>query len=199
MQGFFLALAIPFMLMNVFGGLVGGIWLAFLGRWSVIFSGIGFMIAGAFIISVLMIPGMIFATPAAMAAERGKNTLAVIFGLPAIIWTYLVMIATCVFVFSWIVSKGEAEIPFLLWGYAVVTAPWAFLASKDSQAGNDSSSLPLVFVQFGTFSMMVAAYIDHSDMSFDRLMWWFVPFILAAAAIQIGILILTVRETRSTY
>jgi hypothetical protein len=199
MQAIALALMIPLMLLNVFGGLVGGIWLAVLGRWSALFSGIGFLIAGAFILSILMLPGMLFAAPAAMAAEKGRNVIAAIFGLPAILWTYAVMVGCCILTFSWIVSKGEGEFPFLLWGYAVATGPWAFLASKDSQAGNDSSGIPLVFAQLGTFAMMAAAYTDNSDLSFGRLIWWFGPFMLGAIILQLFMLIVAVRQQPAGY
>jgi hypothetical protein len=37
---FFDILTVPFMLLNFFGGIVSGIWLAVLGEWKEIFTGV---------------------------------------------------------------------------------------------------------------------------------------------------------------
>ena len=42
------AIAMPLMLFNMLGGVVGGVWLAFLGEWGKIGIGLACMIGGAF-------------------------------------------------------------------------------------------------------------------------------------------------------
>ena len=80
MQALLLLLFIPFMLLNMLGGVVGGIWLGVMGEWRLLVFGILYMLGGSLVVSILMLPGMMFAAPAAMAAERKKFILAAIFG-----------------------------------------------------------------------------------------------------------------------
>jgi len=68
-------LTVPITLLNLLGGLGSGIWLAILGEWGEIFRGILFMVVAGFAISVALMPSLLFAAPAAMAMERGKNSL----------------------------------------------------------------------------------------------------------------------------
>jgi hypothetical protein len=172
-------LAIPtflLVILNLLGGLVSGIALAIQGEWSLLLGGIGWAIAGPFIISLAMAPSFIFYPLVGSAAERGHNTLAVIAGIPAMLWTYLIITATCLFVFLNIASAGNAGFFHLIWAYSTATAPWSYMARQEAANGNDNSSVLNFFIQLGTVSMMVAAWLDPYDISFQRLAAWFLPF-----------------------
>lgn len=176
-------------------GVIGGIWLLVLGEWQLLFVGIAYMVGGAFLLSIVLLPGMLFAAPAAMAAERGNFLATIFFVVPSVGWTYLVMSFSCVYVFSTAASAIDGPtLPFIFWGYAVALAPWSFLASKDSQAGNDAANVPLFFAQIGSISMMIATLIDSDDVGFDRLLTWFLPFAILALSAQIFIVVVESRS-----
>lgn len=67
------ALSVPLAILNMLGGIVSGIWLAFLGEWDPILSGLGFMIFSGFVIGFALMPGLLFAGPAMMFLEKGKK------------------------------------------------------------------------------------------------------------------------------
>lgn len=182
MQALMLFVALPLLILNMLAGLVGGIWLGVLGEWGPLLAGVAYMVGGALALGIVMMPTMILAVPAANAAERGHVISATLLGIPIVVWTYLVLTASCVFVFSYIVRdlhSGNAW-PLILWGYAVVVAPWSFLARKDAEAGNDVSSLPLFFAQLGTIAMMVVTMMERRSVGADALVLWFAPFIAIA-------------------
>jgi hypothetical protein len=141
-------------------------------------------------VGLLMLPGIIFAAPAAIAAERRKFIWAAILGVPAIAWTFGVMTVSCVLVFSTVTKHIDGSIiPYVLWAYAAAMAPWSYMASVESRSGNDTANIPLFCCQLGTISMMVAVFQDQYDTDFWRLVWWFLPFAVLGIAIQLLIVV----------
>ena len=64
-------LSLPLLLLNSFSGIVGGIWLAFIGDWGSIGLAILALFIGAFSCAILLLPGLLFAAPAAVLIEKG--------------------------------------------------------------------------------------------------------------------------------
>lgn len=183
-------LAIPsllLMVLNLLGGLVSGIALAFKGEWALLGGGIGWAIAGPFIISLAMAPSLIFYPLVASAEERGHRALAIIAGAPAMIWTYLIVTVTCLFVFLNIASADNAGLFHYIWAYSSATAPWAYMAKQEAQSGNDNPVVLTFFIQLGTVSMMVAALMDPYDITVERLASWFLPFMALGFVAQVFI------------
>ena len=58
-------LAVPLSILNIFGGIVSGIWLAILGEWGLIGYGILALLVSGMGLGIAMAPGLIFAGPAA--------------------------------------------------------------------------------------------------------------------------------------
>lgn len=200
MQAIVLLLVLPFILLNMLGGLCGGIWLAILGEWRLVFFGILYMMGGSFLISFLLLPGMAFAAPAAMAAERRRFVLTAILGVPAIGWTFAAMTVSCVLISAAIGRHIEGSpIPYLLWAYAAATAPWSYMASAEARSGNDSASGPLLFCQLGTISVMVALLRNHYDTDFWRLVWWFGPFAVLGFVIQFSMVVMAGFASKRAY
>jgi len=143
------ALSIPFALLNMFGGIIAGIWLAVLGDWSVIFLGIGIIFVGAIAVSLLLMPGMILAGIGAMALDRGNKAVGWFLILLASPWTMLVIIVWEVGAF-WVFGKrvnAHNGIPIWLWSYGAATGVWSYLASKEQRSGdsNGESAAVLAF------------------------------------------------------
>lgn len=184
MKSLFLLLMAPLMLLNLLGGLVGGIWLAILGDWSTLFFGIAYMLVGAFALSLLLAPAMLLAFPMAALGERHVLAAALL-GLPAMLWTYAVIAASCAWVFSGITSTPQGSlVPYLLWGYATATAPWSYMASKEGDDGY--SGVAVFFASLGVVAMMVAVWIDPYDTTVWRLLYWIVPVVVVGLVLQLG-------------
>lgn len=62
--GLFGSLLIPFMVLNLLGGIVSGIWLAILGRWEALGLGVAFFFTSKFLLSFALLPAVAIALPA---------------------------------------------------------------------------------------------------------------------------------------
>lgn len=196
MEAIMLLVALPLLVLNLIAGLVGGVALAFQGEWGLLFGGIAYSIGGPFLLSLAMLPGMIFVPLTVWAGDRGNILLAVAAAIPSMIWTYTVVAVSCIFAFSMILTRSEADFFHLLWSYSVATAPWSFMAEKEKQGGNDNSATLMFFVQMGTASMMVAAFVDPYDTSASRLATWFLPFMGLGLLAQLFIAWVETRNNR---
>jgi hypothetical protein len=194
MKGVFLLLLVPLVILNFLGGVIGGVWLAILGDWSTIFFGIAYMALGAIGLSVLLLPGIALAAPLAFMSER-NIVGAIIIALPSLFWTFGVMAVSCAWAFSRSTSSHEGWLmPHFLWAYATAIAPWSYMASKEPQ--DSSAGVSVFFAQIGTISMMVAVWIDPTDTSMWRLLYWIAPFMLIGMALQLTMATLLELEQR---
>jgi len=143
----FTALSLPIMILNLLGGIISGVWLAILGEWGEIFRGILFMIVAGFAISIALMPSLIFATPAAMAIEKGKKLLGMFFGSLSILYTIALITTWCVWVMYLFAGSANDNslIPLLIWSYGVALAPWMWLAQKDQQGDGNEYSIFITF------------------------------------------------------
>ena len=196
MEAIMLLVALPLLVLNLIAGLAGGVGLAFQGEWGLLFSGLAYSVGGPFLLSIAMLPGMIFVPLTVWAADRGNTLLAVMSAIPSMVWTYIVVAVSCIVSFAMIVRGSEGEFFHLLWGYSVATAPWSYMAQKDKQSGNDNSTVLMFFVQMGTASMMVAAFADPYDTSPARLATWFLPFMGLGLLAQLFIAWVETRNAR---
>jgi hypothetical protein len=128
------AISVPLMILNLFGGIISGIWLAILGEWGKIFRGIFFVVAASSIaIPIALIPSLIFTAPMAMAMNRGKKVLEILFASLSFLYKNALITIWCIWVMWFFVrSANESSlIPLLIWSYGVATDPWMWLAQKD--------------------------------------------------------------------
>jgi MFS family permease len=151
---------LPLMLLNTFGGIIAGIWLAIFGEWEIIGKGLLLAIGGPFFLSIPLGLSMLILVPMVMFLEKIKNPiLQAPFAAIGVSLTIAVMIAWC-YLCMFLLLNGTASnliFPLLLWTYGAVTAPFIFLAQKDQQAGggNEYSLLSLFFYQIGFLINMV--------------------------------------------
>lgn len=158
----FTALTIPIMILNLLGGIISGIWLAILGEWGEIFRGIIFMVVAGFAISIVLMPSLLFAAPAAMAIEKGKKLLGMFLGSLSVLYTIGLMTVWCVWIMWLFVSSANDSslIPLLIWSYGVALAPWMWLAQKDQQGGgNEFSMFSIFFAQISYILGMILFFL----------------------------------------
>jgi len=190
---------LPFMLLNLLGGLLGGAGMLIQGEFGLFFLGLGWLLIGAFAISFALLPGMIFAPIVVWAGERGNTPLMVLAAVPAMAWTYIVMAVSCVSIFGAMVQDSDAGIFHMLWGYAAATGPWSYMAREEAKTGNDNAAMTSFFAQLGVISMMIATFIEPAETAFYRLIYWFAPLLIIGLLLQLCIAWVDTRNARRGY
>lgn len=196
MQALVVVLMVPLMLLNFFGGIGSGIWLAILGEWWAI--GYGLLgLFSHFLLSIVMAPGLFFAVPAAGLVEKGKRFLALPFILLSQLYTYAVITAWCMFVFYIFMSRANQETfwPLLIWSYGVALGPWMYMAQKEQQSGTgDFSAMTTFFAQVAY--IVVALVVILGSGSLIDLAVIFGGVMLVGMLIQSGIAFAILKEEK---
>lgn len=148
-EKFLSLLAVPLAILNIFGGIVSGIWLAILGEWSLIGFGVLAFFVSGMLVGLAMTPGLIFAMPAAAMLEKGNKIGGFIFGFLGTLYTVGVLTAWCVLVLVYCIKQANAEsiIPVLIWSYGIATGPIIWLAQKDLQTGSIYAMITTFFIE----------------------------------------------------
>lgn len=151
MQALITLLLLPLMLLNFLGGIVGFIWLMVLGEWRTFLVALIATIFGAIVCSFALMPGMLATAPAIMMHEKGGAARIASYPLllVGLVWTFAVMCAWALWWFGYFMQKADSSslVPMLLVAFTVATAPWAYMAQKEAQSGNNQSSLSTFFLQ----------------------------------------------------
>jgi len=147
-------LSFPVMLLNMFSGIIGGVWLGVVGNWGLIGAGLAAVFISSFGLSLALAPGFIFLAPAAMALEKGKTIIAGLLFALSNLWTCAVITAWCLGSFYVVFSYYETGSiwPYLLWAYSTATGPWTYMAVIDAR-GQDTGTAS----SFGAFGACVGA------------------------------------------
>jgi hypothetical protein len=155
-------LTVPIMFLNFGGGIVGGIWLAFLGEWKLIGIGILLLFTSHWILSILMMPGMPIVALAAHLLQK-KNPIGYFVGYLSQLYTNVLIVGTCVLAFFICARFYNGPIdfgftPYLLWSWGMALGPWQYFASKEPE--NEFSAITLfsasVFYLFFLTSIFVS-------------------------------------------
>ncbi len=153
-------LAVPFVVLNLLGGIAAGIWLAILGEWGAIGYGILASFVAVYALSIALLPQAIFAMPAAYLGMKGRRVLMYLCALPANIYGTLVITIWCVAVLYFFTAQVDSTslIPLLIWSYSVAMTPLVTMAKPDLYAGDDalpSASLPVTFLSEIGYIVMI--------------------------------------------
>ena len=151
-------LSAPLGIINMFGGIVAGIWLAILGEWGLIGYGIAALFISGIGLGIAMMPGMLFLAPAAALREEGNKAGFYFFGFLGALYTIAVLTVWCVAVLYFFVKQANADsiIPVLLWSYGVATGSIAWMAQKEMQGGNEYSMISTFFAQAAYILVILA-------------------------------------------
>lgn len=184
-----LLVAVPLVVFNVASGFVGFVWLLLEGAWRALISGAMAAIAGPFLISFGVLPGVAIGSVAflspSMTSSPSKWTWP--FLLTGTAWPFLILTAWCIGAFHFLLNDTSApRLPLLIWAYAIATGAPTFLAQKEVQADPGSPvGVTTFFLQCGTISLMVAYLVDGGALSLSQQLWAFVPWMLPAIAFQL--------------
>lgn len=127
-------ISVPLILLNLFGGIISGIWLLVIGNWKLVaLSFLIGMIAPGILGFLMLLPG-IFAAPAiAIQNNKSLKWLVYILMFASMFLNVLIMCIWGIIVFSYITYNADMKtfIPLYLLSYVVATSPFAYMASKE--------------------------------------------------------------------
>jgi MFS family permease len=192
-------LAIPIIILNFLAGIVGGIWLAYLGYWHVILVGLGLAFLGTFVISLLLIPSMLFIIPFVSSERLAESRIVMVpLSILSVGYTYSIMgvWAIAIFWYFSVIVGAEATVPVILWSYSTATAVWNYLAQKEVQSGNEFSGLSATFNQFGCIALMVYVYVKFPILDPYEMAYWFGTPMLVSLGLQITLMMAMARTPR---
>ncbi len=126
------------MILNFSSGIVGGIWLAFLGEWGLLIYGFLLGILMPFAYTITLLPSMLFMFLIGFAQKHRNYFLISVFGFLGSLVSNLIIAYWTYFVFVTFLNRAEpvSVIPILLWGYSTVLGPLSYMAQKE---GPDST------------------------------------------------------------
>jgi hypothetical protein len=162
MEAIVTLLFLPLMLLNSIGGVVAFVWLAILGKWSIIGYGIAFMIGMPILFSIAQLPGMGFTLAASWFADKKWRTLMILTVFLGSLWTSGLIVVWCIGVVVRHVNLAAdtSLIPVLLWGYTVAIGPLAYMASKDGN--NPFTAFQMLIAQVLVIGLEIAISVEAS-------------------------------------
>lgn len=187
--GLLTVLLLPLVLLNTFGGLVAGVWLAFLGEWKLIGIGFGVVIVGTGFLKIAMSLGALLADSALVCAQEEKSAGMIVSLALSIAYIMVLMSVWCcgVLYFCMRNSLDSPLIPRLLWSYVMALGPWVFMASQenrdDSPDGGLVSILPTFFLELAYVTIMIV--ILCSSISLIGALQLFACFMSVALLLQV--------------
>ena len=148
-------------MLSVYGGIVFGIWLAFLGEWGVI----GYGLLAPFIVIPFIMHDIEFPMkPAAQLLvsaialhERGKLLGAYFLTFLNALYSAAILTAWCIAVLYFFARQADTNsvIPVLLWSYCVASAPIMFLFQQEKRLeGGEEEHVTMTFML--TFCALLA-------------------------------------------
>ena len=151
MQALISVFVLPVTLLNLLGAVAGVIWLMILGQWGALGVALASTIFGALICGLALMPGLLATGPAVLLHQRGGIARIASYPLMflGLLWTFSVMCAWALWWFAYFMKRADASswVPMLLIAFSVATGPWAYMAQKEAQGGNNQSSLTAFFLQ----------------------------------------------------
>ncbi len=125
-------------ILNFFGGIVGGGWLIFSGEWKFVLLTFFISLFIPTLYSIVIMPfNFIFGAGVSFFTNKQKKTPVIIFGAISILINNLIELFWVFVVFIYIVARADTSgisiIPYLLYGYALATGPFNYMASKEPE------------------------------------------------------------------
>lgn len=189
MHAIFTVLAFALMLFNFFGGIVSGVWLAWLDQWWALGFGL-LVLLTPFVMGIVLLPGIVLGAPVPLLLGQNRAWAAFPFLLLSQAYTYALIAAWCLFVFHFYLGRADAAgfWPTLVWSYTVALAPWMFMAQKEGSIG---AVIPTISAQIGYLAIGVLAAVFGAASAATGLV--FGAIMLAGAAFQIALAMTMLR------
>lgn len=174
LSGFLTIVVVPLTFLNIFAGIIGGIWLLFSGGWSIILLAIIVGIVGTFVAALAMMPGMI-GVPIIMWSIKHSSRVGLVFGafLSSLLTGFAIYYVTY-YLYSIIVTNiGDLpKVAIALLAYSVAMGPWQYMASKERSSSDslDGASIATFFISLGL--AVTTVVFAFSNTAFDLAANW---------------------------
>jgi hypothetical protein len=171
-------ISIPVKLLNFGGGIVGGIWLAMLGKWGLLGLGVASMFISSFGLALALMPGLLFMVPGGLAIDRGRYVVGGLCLVLSNLWAYIVMTVWSVGCFKVVFGHYDSGSiwPYLLWAYGVATGPWTYRAATGG-SGDTGSPLSAFGACVGAIAIMGVLLIKSDATIIDGAIAFCVPIL----------------------
>lgn len=178
------ALFIPFIILNFFGGVVAGIWLAILGEWWAIGYGIVGLLGAHFVLAIALMPSILLIAPASYFFDKSHPILASPFLLLGLTYVYALISAWCMFIFYTFMFRATENSfwPLLIWSYGVAHVPLFYMAGKEEGVGGSHTTLFAAVA----YVVMSLCYV-FADTTLLDLAEIFIGIMIVGLLIHIGI------------
>lgn len=174
------ALVIPITLLNIFAGIVGGIWILVRGEWELILFALLASIVSTFFASLALMPSLI-GVPIITWATQHKNKIALILG---VLLSSILTAAAIYFISSYLyalIADNSNELPKLavaLLAYSVAIGPWQYMAAKENRSDNaNGTTLGFFFVSLG-LALTTFVYAFSNTTFSEALSWFFLTMLI---------------------
>lgn len=184
---FFSVIVLP---LNLFAGIVGGGWLLFLGEWRLVVAGflfsITFPMAYSFTMGLIGMPITLLLNH--LYAKR-KIKMALFIGTINIILTNVVHLALVIItiLIALLARDGKFMLPFLIFGYSVITEPFRSMAAAEPPDAY-ASWLSIVFLQLNYILLAITVPFGFGIIGLllsIALMSYIVTFLIKIAIFEI--------------
>jgi hypothetical protein len=184
-----LVLSLPFKLIFALGGLYALVKLAIEGEWLAIALGVSGIFVGPVMLGLLLLPGAVFAVPAAKALERGTTKTFATLSAFSLAYTFVVFAIWGTVIFFYFLQNlpSNLQLAAIYWSFVVASAPVAFLAYKERDNPHSQLSTT-IFILTCLIAGIVVQFIDGR--------YEFVAFVFFGGAILTFVLsLLNLNET----
>ena len=172
-------------IINTLGGLIGGGWLLYLGKWQLVVAGFVADFAFVFLFGLLMIPVYsLLIKPAINLAEKGSTFLLMLVVLISSLIITGIATYWTIFLFTLLfqigVNLGQNLIPFMLWAYSIAVGPFTYLAYKETQGnstGGQSSMVVTSFLSVGSIVMLLLYLFTTVSLTYINLIFMGIMFL----------------------
>ncbi len=171
---------LPIMVLNFVGGLVGGIWLAFLGEWRLIGIGIAMLFTSHMVLGILIMIGFPLAALGLKMMKKFKP-IGLLLGFLGQFYTNLLILLTCGIAYFLCISFFSSDsviafIPYLLWSWGMALGPWQYMASKEPD--NEFSGFTIFVAAAFYLLFLVSLFINSTLALIILAVWTFVQLII---------------------
>jgi|SRR6185312_15052950 len=181
-------------LLNWLAAPVSVIWLMILGEWWAV--GLAFLsLFSHFLLAIALLPAMAFAGPAA-ALSRRRPVAAMILRIPGLLYTAALITVWCMGVLTYLLSRATITswIPLMLLAFSIGTAPWTYMAQKESQGGAGEGSLMAAFFAQLAFLAIILTIIIFRPESLRPLWLLFSMIMLIQVCVATIVGVAMIRE-----
>ncbi|MDR2019489.1 MAG: hypothetical protein LBQ14_01840 [Treponema sp.] len=175
----------PILILNLVGGITGGIWLLISGEWPLVIISLILVLVSEKIIGILSLPAM-FLLGAGINTEKQNGFFVALLGTLYITALRIVWCLVILNRFTAMQDRSTSIIPVLLLSYSVATAPWQDMAIKD--INNPHSILSSFFTQI---AFVVAMFMYGFEAGFKTIA---VVFSITVAFIALMQIIFALHE-----